>query len=86
MDDLAAFSTPKEKPAEIPAEEKKASPRAVDTLEMVYEVVKSADGSFRADLDYESKFVSILDCTIAFDQLAELSTFIIGLTGRVSNH
>ena len=85
MDNLRAFSKPNEKPVEIPTEEKKASPRAVDRLEMVYEIVKSADGTFRAELDYETKSISILDSTFTFDQLAELSTFIIGLTGRVEN-
>lgn len=53
---------------------------------MVYEVLKSADGTFRAEVDYESKCVAILDSTIEFDQLAELATFIIGLASRVNNH
>lgn len=85
-ENLAAFDEPKPKEVETPKEEKKPSPRAVDSLEMVYEVVKSADGSFRADVDYENKWVSILDYTLAFDQLAEFATFIIGLASRVNNH
>ena len=86
MESLAAFDGSKEKKVEVPEEEQKPAPKAIDRLEMVYEIVKSADGSFRAELDYESKCVSVLDSTISFEQLAELSTFIIGLTGRVNNH
>ena len=86
MDNLAAFDEPKPKEVETPKEEQKPSPRAVDSLEMVYEVVKSADGTFRAELDYESKCVAVLDSTIEFAQLAELATFIIGLASRVDNH
>ena len=86
MESLAAFDEPKEKKLEQPEEERKPAPRAIDSLEMVYEIVKSADGTYRAELDYENKCVSIFDCTLAFDQLAELSTFIIGLAGRVNNH
>jgi hypothetical protein len=52
---------------------------------MVYEVVKSADGTYRAEVDYESKCISILDSIIEFDQLAELATFIIGLASRVQS-
>ena len=83
MDNLAAFDEPKPKKVETPKEDPKTAPRAVDSLEMVYEVVKSADGSFRAELDYECESVSILDSTIAFAELAELATFIIGLASRV---
>ena len=86
MESLAAFGEPKAKEVETPKEEQKPSPRAVDSLEMVYEVVKSADGTFRAELDYESKCVAVLDSTIEFAQLAELATFIIGLASRVDNH
>lgn len=86
MENLAAFNDPKPKEVETPTEEKKQAPRAVDSLEMVYEVVKSADGTYRAELDYESNSVSILDSTIAFEELAELATFIIGLASRVDNH
>lgn len=86
MDNLAAFDEPKHEKVETPTEEPKAAPKAIDSLEMVYEVVKSADGSFRAEVDYENRCVSVLDSTIAFDQLAELATFIIGLAGRVENH
>ena len=71
---------------ETPNEEPKSAPRAVDTLSMVYEAVKSADGSFRAEIDYESNTISILDETIAFEQLAELSTFIIGLASRIEQN
>lgn len=85
MESLAAFQKPKEKKPELPEEERKPTPRAIDSLEMVYEIVKSADGTYRAELDYENKCVSIFDYTLAFDQLAELSTFIIGLAGRVNN-
>ena len=83
MENLAAFSEPKAKEVEVPVEEAKPSPKAVDTLEMVYEIVKSADGHFRAEVDYESKCVSVLDSTLEFDQLAELVTFIVGLAGRI---
>lgn len=86
MENLAAFNDPKPKEVETPKEEQKPSPRAVDSLEMVYEIVKSADGTYRAELDYENKCVSILDSTVEFDQLAELATFIIGLASRVNNH
>lgn len=86
MENLAAFDEPKKKEVETPKEEPKLRPKAIDSLEMVYEVVKSGDGTFRAELDYESKCVSILDYTIEFNQLAELATFIIGLAGRVENH
>lgn len=83
MENLAAFNEPKKERVETPTEEVKTSPRAMDSLEMVYEVVKSADGNFRADVDYENKCVSVLDSTFGFDQLAELATFIIGLTSRI---
>ena len=86
MENLAAFNEPKSEKVETPKEEQKPAPKAVDSLEMVYEIVKSADGSFRAEVDYESKCVSILDCTIAFEQLGELATFIIGLASRINNH
>lgn len=84
MDDLAAFSKPKTEKVGLPQEEQKQPPKAVDSLEKVYEIVKSADGSYRAEVDYESKCVSFLDSTIEFDKLAELATFIIGLAGRVA--
>lgn len=83
MESMAAFNEPKPEKVEIPPEEAKPPHRAVDSLEMVYEVVKSADGTYKADVDYESKCVSILDSIVAFDQLAELATFIIGLASRV---
>ena len=86
MESMAAFSQPKKEKVEMPKGEAKSIPKAIDSLEMVYAVVKSADGSFRAEVDYENRCVSVLDSTIAFDQLAELATFIIGLAGRVENH
>ena len=86
VEGLAAFKEGKLEEVESPKEEQKASPKAVDSLEMVYEVVKSADGSYSAEVDYESKCVSILDSTVEFDRLAELATFIIGLAGRVGSH
>lgn len=86
MENLAAFDEPKKKEVETPKEEPKPHPKAIDSIEMVYEVVKSADGTFRAELDYENKCVAVLDFTIEFNQLAELATFIIGLAGRVDNH
>lgn len=86
MESMAAFNEFKPEKVETPEEEQKLAPMAVDSLEMVYEVVKSADGTFRAELDYESKCASILDSTVSFEQLAELATFVIGLAGRINNH
>lgn len=87
MDTLAAFAKPKAEPDEQRATEApKPSPRAVDTLELAFESVKSAEGSFRADLDYEDKCLSLFGSTISFDKLPELVTFVVGLTGRVNNH
>lgn len=83
MESLAAFCEPKTEKGETPKEEQNPTPRAVDSLEKVYEIVKSGDGTFRAEVDYESKCVAILDSTIAFEQLAELVTFVIGLASRV---
>ena len=83
MSNLAAFEDAKPTKMAIPQGEAKVTPKAVDSLEMVYEVVKSANGSFRAEVDYENKCVSVLDCTLCFDQLGELATFVIGLVGRV---
>ena len=85
MENLAAFNEPKKEKVETPTEEQKAPPKVVDSLEMVYEIVKSADGTYRAELDYESKCISIFDSIIEFDQLAELATFIIGLTSRIQS-
>lgn len=85
MENLAAFNEPKPQEVETPKEEQKAPQKAVDRLEMVFEVVKSAGGTYRAKLDYEGNLVSILDSIIAFDDLAELATFIIGLAGRVQS-
>lgn len=86
MESLAAFNEQKPQEVETPKEEKKPSPRAVDSLEMVYEILKSADGTYRAEVDYETKEVYILDYSIQFDKLAELATFIIGVASRVNNH
>lgn len=83
MDNLAAFDEPKRKEVETPKEEPKAAPKAVDSLEMVYEVVKSANGTFRAELDYENKCLSIGENVYDLDHLAELATFIIGLASRM---
>ena len=85
MENMAAFNEPKKEKVETPMEEAKTSPKAIDSLETVYEVVKSADGNYRAEIDYESKCISFLDDTIAFEQLAELATFIIGLAGRIQS-
>lgn len=85
MENLAAFNEPKKEKVELPLEETKAPPKAIDSLEMIYEVVKSADGTYRAEIDYESKCVSFLNDTIEFDQLAEMATFIIGLTSRIQS-
>lgn len=84
MENLAAFNEPKPQKVETPKEETKATPKAIDSLEMVYEVLKSADGTFRAEVDYESNCVAILDSTVEFDQLAELATFIIGIASRTA--
>lgn len=83
MDNLAAFDEPKAKEVETPKEEPKTAPKAVDSLEMVYEVVKSANGTFRAEVDYENKCLSIGENVYDLDTLAELATFIIGLASRV---
>lgn len=86
MESLAAFEEQKPEKLELPKAEEKPSPRAVDSLEMVYEILKSADGTYRAEVDYETKEVFILDYSIQFDKLAELATFIIGVASRVNNH
>lgn len=85
MENLAAFNEPKPEKVELPTEETKAPPKAVDSLEMVYEIVKSADGNYKAEIDYENKCISFQGDTIAFEQLAELATFIIGLTSRIQS-
>lgn len=86
MESLAAFEEPKPEKLELPKAEQKPSSKAVDSLEMVYEILKSADGTYRAEVDYETKEVYILDYSVQFDKLAELATFIIGLASRVNNH
>ena len=85
MDRLAAFSEPKTEKVETPTEEFKKAPRAVDTLTVMFEILNSANGTFRAELDYEQELVSIGQNTYPFDDLAELATFIIGLASRVEN-
>lgn len=85
MENLAAFSEKKGEKVETPKEETKPVPKAAESLKMVYEAVISADGSFRADIDYEDKWVSILDSTISFEQLGELAVFVIGLASRIEN-
>ena len=83
MDSLAAFEKPKTEKVETPKEEIKTAPRAVDTLTVMFEILHSANGTFRAELDYEQECVSIGSNTYPFDDLAELATFIIGLASRV---
>ena len=83
MESLAAFEKPKTEKVETPKEEIKTAPRAVDTLTVVLEALHSANGTFRAELDYEQELVSIGQNTYPFDDLAELATFIIGLASRV---
>lgn len=83
MEKLAAFEAPKEKEEETPMEEVKPTPRAVDTLTVAYEILRSANGTFRAEVDHEDKCVIIGGNTYGFDTLAELATFIVGLAGRV---
>jgi predicted transcriptional regulator len=86
MESLAAFEELKPEKPELPKAEQKHSSKAVDSLEMVFEILKSADGTYRAEVDYEAKEVYILDSNVQFDKLAELATFIIGLASRVNNH
>lgn len=85
MDNLAAFDTPKIKPPEQQIQGNAQPPRAVDKLEVAYEIVKSADGTFDASLDYESKTLSLCNSSIAFDKLPELVTFVVGLAARVNS-
>ena len=86
MDNLAAFDEPKPQEVETPKAEQKPSPRAVDSLEMICETVRSANGTYHAEIEYELEVVKLLGATISFGGLAELATFIIGLAGRVNNH
>ncbi len=86
MDNLAAFDKPKAEPEQqIQADTPTPAPRAVDKLEVTYEIVKSAEGSFNAELDVENMSLSLCNSSIAFDKLPELLTFVVGLAGRVSN-
>ena len=84
MANLAAFDEPK-MPEETAEEKKSASP-AVDTLKKVFEIVQSAGGTFRADVDYENRCCSLFDSLVEFDSLAELTSFIVGLTGRITKY
>ena len=86
MDNLAAFDEPKPKEVETPKEEPKTAPRAVDSLVAIAETVRSTNGTYQAQIDYELEVVEVLGSTISRDELAELATFIIGLAGRVENH
>jgi transposase len=83
MENLAAFDEPKPKAVETPKEEQKTAPRAVDSLEMICETVRSANGTYQAEIEYELEVVKLLGSTISFGGLAELATFIIGLASRV---
>lgn len=86
MDNLAAFDEPKPKVVETPKEETKTPHKAVDSLEMICETVRSANGTYQAEIEYELEVVKLLGSTISFGGLAELATFIIGLAGRVDKH
>ena len=83
MENMAAFDEPKAKAVETPKETAKAVPRAVDSLKSVYEVLASADGEFRAEVDWENKCVSVFDCTVSFEQLGALAIFIVGLASKI---
>ena len=83
MENLAAFDEPKPKEVETPKEETKAQPKAVDSLMAIAETVRSANGVYQAQIEYELEVVEVLGSTISFDGLAELATFIIGLASRV---
>lgn len=83
MDNLAAFDEPKPKKVETPKEDPKPSPKAVDSLGVVAETVRSANGVYQAQIEYELEVVEVLGSTISFGGLAELATFIIGLASRV---
>ena len=83
MENLAAFDEPKAREVGTPKEEIKTAPRAVDTLTVMFEILHSANGTFRAEVDYEQELVSLGQNTYPFDDLAELATFIIGLASRV---
>lgn len=85
MENLAAFDEPKKEKVETPTEEQKASPRAVDSLGVVAETVRSANGVYQAQIEYELEVVEVLGSTISFEGLVELVTFIIGLAGRVQS-
>ena len=86
IENLAAFDEPKPKEVETPKEETKDSPKAVDSLEMICETVRSANGTYQAEIEYELEIVKLLGSPISFGGLAELATFIIGLASRVDNH
>jgi predicted transcriptional regulator len=83
MESLAAFDEPKPKTAEIPKEEPKPVPKAVDNLKSVYEIFASTDGEFRAEVDWENECVSIFDAVFTFEQLGTLAMFVVGLATKI---
>ena len=85
MENLAAFNEPKKEKVETPKEEPKAPHKAVDALRTICESVRSADGTYQAEIDYEMEAVGLLGSTISFSGMAELATFIIGLASRVQS-
>ena len=85
MENLAAFDEPKKEKVETPMEEVKPSHKPVDRLGVVAETVRSANGVYQAQIEYELEVVEVLGSTISFDGLAELATFIIGLTSHVQS-
>lgn len=85
MESLRAFNEPKKEKVETPKEEPKAPHKAVDALRTICESVRSADGTYQAEIDYEMEAVGLLGSTISFSGMAELATFIIGLAGRVQS-
>lgn len=85
MENLAAFNDSKPDKVEIPKAEAKSVPKAAESLKRAYEIVTSADGTFRAEIDYEEKCVAVFDCTIPFEQLADLAIFVVGLASRIEN-
>ena len=83
MESLAAFR-PTPKAEELPKVEEARKP--VDTLKIMREAVKSADGTFTAEIDYDCKMLMVDGAVIAFERIAEFATFVVGLANRVSNH
>lgn len=83
MEGLAAFDEPKPQKVETPTEEPKAVPKAMENLKSVYEVIASADGEFRAEVDWESQCVSVMDYTVSFEQLEALAIFVVCLAQKI---